>query len=90
MSRAYRRWKDAIKRARRKPMDGTDKFGPLPFRTVDLSMKKYLTCKKALNRAGRVYLKKKKDFLSRPKNAEMLKMMDAARRSFMCHPEEEG
>ena len=88
MSKAYRRWKNAIKEGRRKPVDETNRFEPLPFRTVDLSMKKYRTCKKALNRAGRDYLKKKRDYLSRPETVEMLKRMDATRRSFMCHPEE--
>ena len=90
MSRAYRKWKETIKEARRKPMDETSRFRPLPFLTVNLSMKKYLTCKKALNRAGRLYLKKKKDFLSRPKNAELQKWMNATRKSCMYHTEEEG
>ena len=91
MSKAYRRWKNAIKEHRKIPIawtkDKTD--GIESFRTMDLSMRRYLAHKKAFNRDFRYLVKKKRNFFSRPKNVELWKWKEAVRRQTMHRPEEE-
>lgn len=90
MSKAYRRWKNAIKEHRKIPIAWSkDKTDNLDFYTMDLSMRRYLAHKKAFNKEYRYLIKKKRNFLSRPKSVELWKLMEAARRQMMYHPEEE-
>ena len=90
MSRAYRRWKDTIKEHRRIPIARIkDKTDNLDFYTMDLSMRRYRAHKKAFNKEYRYLIKKKRNFLSRPKDIELWKWMESERRQMMYHPEEE-
>lgn len=95
MSRAYRRWKERVKKFRGEGLRGgvfVELRRGFPICTPAISapttLSFYRQRKRMVRREAKRYLKDKRDIMSRPENREMFRRMGVMREQMMYHPAE--